>query len=793
MARTTVYRFLAAALLGVAYGLAVVAGEAAQEPPVFPAGVETVRVDVVVRDRAGRPVPGLRREDFVLREDGIEQAIADFEAVGEPPPSGTSESERAAVPPGPSPTVPAASVLPASFLIVFDEARLNPEEARTARSFVQELLGKVREGDRVTLVSEHDGRWWSGTGRDGAADLARTLETLKGRGQTDRGAEHVSPYEAMRIVQGDRRIEEIVAARLENESHLVSPAESPGDRADHPEVRLRARTAYDEAAQHARRLLELVAGALEAGPRWRGRTVLVLVSDGFFDDPLLREYRDLVRGFVRSAATAYFFDARALSAGLDAGAESPARPTGGQGRLDQDHERRRDEEQRLQAEAREGDASGAMRLADETGGFTIRVSDAGGLARLETDARHYYLLGYAPTNTKRDGRLRRMSVEVRAPGVTVRARKAYYAPLGSAPAVASGRTSGPTSARDNGRDNGKARYVALLENTSGPSRAETLDALLAWPAGDLRRVARAVASDPRTTPARLRAAVLLHTEAALRAEAGAARASSEVQRALAREALGRLPRTDEDADFERLWFHLMGDHEILYGRIPDAVKVFDDLLKRHPRDAEAYLARGRAEEEGLLLVSLVPPPPRVEQADVTSSDFQRRRYQQAPQPLSLVAVREAYRRSAIESFRKALELEPALLEARLRLGRLLWLDGKLDEAVHALQEVVSGPSTDGQALAQLFLTRIEDDRGRLPEAIAHAERAAALRPDWQSAELALADLRRRAGRPEEATRTVLAVVGGDNAAGQDGWLRYTQGAGERRAAALAALRAMVRR
>ena len=66
--------------LGIAACAALVAR--AQAPPVFPAGAEAVRVDVVVTDRGGRPVRGLRREDFAVREDGVLQEVADFEAVG---------------------------------------------------------------------------------------------------------------------------------------------------------------------------------------------------------------------------------------------------------------------------------------------------------------------------------------------------------------------------------------------------------------------------------------------------------------------------------------------------------------------------------------------------------------------------------------------------------------------------------------------------------------------------------------------------------------------------------------
>jgi VWFA-related protein len=66
----------------------------------------------------------------------------------------------------------------------------------------------------------------------------------------------------------------------------------------------------------------------------------------------------------------------------------------------------------------------AMReLAAETDG-TVVVDSALDVAlpRLMTDIGSYYLLGYVSTNTKLDGRYRRLTVRVKRPGVTVRAR-----------------------------------------------------------------------------------------------------------------------------------------------------------------------------------------------------------------------------------------------------------------------------------------------------------------------------------------------------------------------------------
>jgi hypothetical protein len=77
------------------------------------------------------------------------------------------------------------------------------------------------------------------------------------------------------------------------------------------------------------------------------------------------------------------------------------------------------------------EAEGSMSLATDSGGFSVRNSNdlAGGLARIADETRSYYLIGYKPTNTARDGRFR--SIEVKIPGrrgLTVRARKGYYAP-----------------------------------------------------------------------------------------------------------------------------------------------------------------------------------------------------------------------------------------------------------------------------------------------------------------------------------------------------------------------------
>lgn len=51
-----------------------------------------------------------------------------------------------------------------------------------------------------------------------------------------------------------------------------------------------------------------------------------------------------------------------------------------------------------------------------------------GMKRIAADLSSYYLLGYASTNAKLDGRFRKITVRVKRPGVDVRARRGYRAP-----------------------------------------------------------------------------------------------------------------------------------------------------------------------------------------------------------------------------------------------------------------------------------------------------------------------------------------------------------------------------
>ena len=85
------------------------------------------------------------------------------------------------------------------------------------------------------------------------------------------------------------------------------------------------------------------------------------------------------------------------------------------------------------------ESEGSESLAADSGGFTVRNTNdlASGFKRIADETRAYYLIGYNPTNTARDGTFRKIQVKVPGRrGVQVRARKGYYAPSDQKPAAA---------------------------------------------------------------------------------------------------------------------------------------------------------------------------------------------------------------------------------------------------------------------------------------------------------------------------------------------------------------------
>jgi hypothetical protein len=152
----------------------------------------------------------------------------------------------------------------------------------------------------------------------------------------------------------------------------------------------------------------------------RGRKSILLVSEGFIYDPSAEDFKDVAEACRRANAAIYFVDARGLEAmpahmTVQFGPPVPEPDLGF-----------------VFAETREA-AGGSESVAADSGGFTVRNTNdlESAIGRIADETRVYYLIGYVPTNTARDGMFRKIEVELRkgsGKDLKIRARKGYYAP-----------------------------------------------------------------------------------------------------------------------------------------------------------------------------------------------------------------------------------------------------------------------------------------------------------------------------------------------------------------------------
>jgi protein O-GlcNAc transferase len=119
---------------------------------------------------------------------------------------------------------------------------------------------------------------------------------------------------------------------------------------------------------------------------------------------------------------------------------------------------------------------------------------------------------------------------------------------------------------------------------------------------------------------------------------------------------------------------------------------------------------------------------------------------------AVVLQRLARHADAAIQLRRALEISPQYLPARVKLAETLLETGRLDESKSLLAAVVKEPAAEPAAL--LGLGRIAAAEGRHEEAAAHLERAVKLFPQFGAAHYALARSYRALGRADDARRAL---------------------------------------
>jgi tetratricopeptide (TPR) repeat protein len=290
-------------------------------------------------------------------------------------------------------------------------------------------------------------------------------------------------------------------------------------------------------------------------------------------------------------------------------------------------------------------------------------------------------------------------------------------------------------------------YEAVIQRYQSGDREGAVSAMARWPEsrlrdeitalGALREEARR-ALDPSALVlwhrVPVRAALMLHTDCALQTRRVGV---SPLLHEWVTAEIARMLRDDgAHRAFARRWYEAMAGLAVSENRWGDGLDWAERGLRDFPDSAETLLLFGAIEETSAALVASRVSEEAFLAPDTRTAGAAR---------LHAQAVRDRLERAS-RALRSAVAADPALAEARLRLGRVAWQLGEAAEARAALEEALGRNHTPDQAfLAHLFLGRVHEDAGRLDEAARSYEAALALESQAQSARLALSHVRFRQG------------------------------------------------
>ena len=419
--------------------LALAGGAAGTQDPVPGAKSEIVRLDVVVTDSQGTPVRDLTRDDFRLLEDGKPQRLTHFTAADRrgPVPGAVDQAEAE---PAPSGTAALAAGEGRQIVVFVDDLHMQVESVVFAKEALLRLVDEflVAE-DNVALVTASGGAGTHRLSRD-RATLRQAINRLVLRnapvltGQSTQ----MTPAQAEMILRGDSGALRLAARTLMDtpgsgfaagdpanisSSRLIMGTAEPEERSAAAEAERQARGILVDALRFSTATLERLDDIVRGLSSLPGRKICLLVSDGFLvgagtSEERTQEMHGVVDAATRAGAVVYALDSRGLvTRGLDAGVTGPS--TRADARFGVD--RRAEQLFRDTLET----------LSSDTGGFLVRATNdlAAGLRRMLGDNEIYYLMAYEPTNTKRDGKFRKIEVRLsRGDGYVVRTRKGYLAP-----------------------------------------------------------------------------------------------------------------------------------------------------------------------------------------------------------------------------------------------------------------------------------------------------------------------------------------------------------------------------
>lgn len=404
------------------------------------ANTEEVALDLVVRDRKGRPVAGLKPEDLEIRDDG--QAV---KLSGLRPVSGAEQSGAEA---GGTPSDPFRSIR----LVTFVFERIGPDSGRLAREAAQEML-KSGNGEKVyfaVLQIDRSLRLVQGFTADQEL-LRKAVNTVTGMAKANKTTAAAAADSALRSMATSPTDYERIS-----QGDLTAVQGPPGTQQMAQMLRNTIRMSEQmEREEQVRPTLDALLAIARQEASMPGRKTVVYFCEGM---RLTMATRQMMRTIVGTAnrgnISFYTVDASGLGTTLRNEAARTMLASAAQASYNAMTQNgpqlvasggpppvvggpnpravTRDAIIAFdRAEQAMNDSSQAplMELAESTGGFYI--GDSNDLRkparRLMQDLADYYEAYYTPAIEQYDGRYRTISVKARRSGLRIQARAGYFA------------------------------------------------------------------------------------------------------------------------------------------------------------------------------------------------------------------------------------------------------------------------------------------------------------------------------------------------------------------------------
>ncbi len=397
---------------------------------------ELIQLDVVVVDKKGAVVKGLKKEDFELSESGKKQPISFFEFVEAGKGRGKIDiSGRPAAPTSPQGATEAD--IGRIFAFIVDDLTIRPDDLVYVRKMLTNFVNnRMQPTDLVAIIRTVGGKGLLQQFTTDKQLLMRAIDSLKlvthplnsfNRDSAIETRLSGSPPAALGGI-GDPNADQTETGVL-SFTDAYDPLQARANPGEDTNKMMRAYMSLGTAS--------FVIDGMKQLP---GRKSLVLISGGL---PILDQQAGTAAGNVsqiinvltdrasRAGVAIHTLDIQGLSGqvGVARYVDTPGKSMiGGLGDNADPGLGRRPDETMLGANTIENQM-GLRRLAADTGGIAIlnRNNFDEGLGKIVDANEGYYLLAYTPQDTKFDGKFRKVDIKVKGDGLKVYSRRGYIA------------------------------------------------------------------------------------------------------------------------------------------------------------------------------------------------------------------------------------------------------------------------------------------------------------------------------------------------------------------------------